>query len=269
VRLGLDLDFDLDLDLNLESASLLALGLGHGLELPLELEPGQGTWDWGSELAAVVAVAVALVQNVTNAPSAAYKPNISQVTMIRLVLAASPLKKLTIKQVRGITVLVLLPGRSAGLKSPPLYPLYPLYPLRPVQIYEAVSERWPAFRMGDNTWKVSTALVLLSCPHRQLYHHYATPVPEFSIGPTSRVINHLLSPLQSLSASGRPVSATNYLILPFQRPSPQTEQDSCSPLARRTRSATSSRSRTTLCSRTDRQRKVETGKAGTGGSKWA
>ncbi|RSH80738.1 hypothetical protein EHS25_007074 [Saitozyma podzolica] len=84
-----------------------------------------------------------------------YKPNISQVTMIRLVLAASPLKKLPIKQ-----------------------------------IYEAVSERWPAFRMGDNTWK--------PFPPRQRQEGFVTPVLDTRYAsslsdPNVPATNHLVS----------------------------------------------------------------------------
>jgi hypothetical protein len=198
--------------------------------------------------------------------------------MIRLVLAASPLKKLPIKQVCGASrrrrrrrrrrvVFLRIPGHICpfgviftvpplppqpslpALPVDPLYPLNPLYPPFPlyppnqlnpliplipmipmipmiplslVQIYEAVSERWPAFRMGDNTWKVSRVRFT---PRQRPLGDFVTPVrvrvryPSSVSGSAAPVFDDLPWPSTALpsasTARGLCHACTRYSIREF------------------------------------------------------
>jgi hypothetical protein len=55
--------------------------------------------------------------------------------MIRLVIAASPMKKLALSQVSS----------TIHRSTQPMW-----------QIYQAISERWPSFVLGEKTWQVGT-----------------------------------------------------------------------------------------------------------------
>ncbi len=75
------------------------------------------------------------------ADGTAHKPEMSYVCKIRLILAASPRKVMTLAQV-GRHPLISARGRDAYID----------------QIHQAIEERWPYFKTEGSTWRVSTPL---------------------------------------------------------------------------------------------------------------